>query len=130
MGLNLHAMVRGAITTVNPDRPAALKRSLGYETLPSGKQVPKFETLSGMVQVQGTNSSDLRHAEFLNIQGVLRSVYLFGNWYGVVRADQKGGDILSFCDFGETKPKDWKVVSVLESWENWTKVLVCQQVST
>ena len=72
--MNLHAMVRTAIVAVNADRPATIKRSIGYETVASGKQVPKFETLSGRVQVQGTNEREVRHAELLNIQGVLRSV--------------------------------------------------------
>lgn len=126
--MNLHGMVRGMISTVNPDQIITLKRSLGYETDKAGKQIPKFETLQGLAQIQAMSSGDLRHAEFLNIQGIMRAVYLYGNWCGVVRADQKGGDLLEFGQTPDGKIQTWKVVSIVETWPDWSKVIVCLQV--
>ena len=125
--MNLHNIVRTAIRAVNPDRPATLLRSAGYTTDASGRQQPAYQRLCGLVQVQGMNPSDLRHAEFLNLQGTLRAVYLLGNWAGAVRVEQKGGDVLEFAESEDRPVQQWKVVSVQEAWPDWTKVIVCLQ---
>jgi hypothetical protein len=65
--------------------------------------------------------------EGLNIQGVMRSVYLYGNIQGVVRVDQKGGDILQFPETTCGEIKNWKVVNVIETWEDWCHVIVTLQ---
>jgi hypothetical protein len=127
--MNLHSVVRSAITTVNPDIYATLLRSNGYATSPSGKQVPVFQTFSGRIQVQGLSGKDLQHTDFLNIQGTLRTVYLLGNWAGVVRADQKGGDIMKFAQMPGAPAQDWSVVSVKEQWPNWCSVIVQSTVT-
>jgi len=125
--VNLHAIVRGAITSVNPDIPATLLRSNGYVTGADGKQVPVFLSFSGKIQVQGVSGKDLEHTDNLNIQGVLRTVYLVGNWAGVVRADQKGGDIMKFPQVPGAAVQDWRVVSIKETWPDWCSVIVCLQ---
>ncbi|SEF31355.1 hypothetical protein ABL840_09170 [Variovorax sp. NFACC27] len=128
--MNLHSIVRSAITTVNPDIQATLLRSDGYVTAPGGKQVPKFLSFSGKIQVQGVSAKDLQHTDFLNIQGVLRTVYLLGNWAGVVRADQKGGDIMKFPQIPGALTQDWRVVSIKETWPDWCSVIVNLQTGT
>lgn len=127
--MNLHGIVRGAITTVNPDISATLLRSDGYATALGGKQVPKFLSFSGKIQVQGVSAKDLEHIDFLNIQGVLRLVYLYGNWAGVVRADQKGGDIMKFAQIPGTAVQDWRVVNIKETWPDWCSVIVQLQTT-
>jgi hypothetical protein len=121
--MNLHGIVRSAITSVNPDIQATLLRSDGYVTAAGGKQVPKFQMFSGKIQVQGVSAKDLQHTDFLNIQGVLRTVYLLGNWAGVVR-DQKGGDIMKFPQIPGAAVQDWRVVSIKETWPDWCSVIV------
>lgn len=125
--MNLHGIVRGAITSVNPDIPATLLRSNGYVTGADGKQVPVFLSFNGRIQVQGVSGKDLEHTDNLNIQGVLRTVYLVGNWAGVVRADQKGGDIMKFPQVPGAAVQDWRVVLVKEQWPDWVSVIVCLQ---
>lgn len=125
--MNLHGIVRGAITSVNPDINATLLRSNGYVTGADGKQVPVFLTYSGKIQAQGVSAKDLEHTDFLNIQGVLRTVYLRGNWAGVVRADQKGGDIMKFAQTPGAVVQDWCVVMVKEQWPDWCSVIVWLQ---
>lgn len=125
--MNLHSIVRGAITSVNPDICATLLRSNGYVTGADGKQVPVFLSFSGRIQVQGVSGKDLEHTDYLNIQGVLRTVYLVGNWAGVVRADQKGGDIMKFPQVPGAAVQDWRVVSIKETWPNWCSVIVWLQ---
>ena len=128
--MNLHHIVRGAITSVNPDIRATLLRSNGYVTGGDGRQIPSFFTYSGKVQVQAVTGKDLEHTNSLNIQGVLRTVYIYGNWAGVVRADQKGGDILKFPQVPGAPVQDWRVVMIKETWPDWCAVVVALQNGT
>ena len=70
---------------------------------------------------------DLRHTDSLNIQGVLRTVYLRGNWAGVVRANQTGGDIMKFPQQRGAANSDWRVVTIKEQWPDWVAVIVVLQ---
>ena len=127
--MNLHNLVRGAVSSVNPDIPATLLRSNGYTTNAAGKQVPAFLTFTGQIQVQGVSGKDLEHTDNLNIQGVLRTVYLLGNWAGVVRANQTGGDIMKFPQQPGATPSDWRVVAIKEQWPDWCAVIVWLQAT-
>lgn len=130
---NLHAAVRGAITAINPDITGTLKRSTGYTMLPNGKQVPTYSFTDGRIQVQALGTADLKHLEFLNIQGVERKVYMYGDWGGPIRADATGGDILAFPMLrAPSTVRDWKIVTVFETWDNvggegWCAVGVVMQ---
>lgn len=121
--MNLHGLVRGAITAVNPDIQATVTRADGYTTGPSGKQVPVVVSSPALVQVQGLNAKDIEHMNALNIQGVLRSVHLYGDWRGIQRATSSGGDTMTF------NGQSWRVVHVMETWPDWSRVIVAQQVS-
>lgn len=125
--MNLHGLVRAAVSSVNPDITATLLRSTGYTTSASGKQIPTYTQLSGKIQVQGVSAKDLEHTDNLNIQGVLRTVYLLGNWAGVVRADQKGGDIIKFPQMPGGTVQDWRVILPKEQWPEWSSVIVWLQ---
>lgn len=125
--MNLHNIARAAITTVNPDIQATLQRNTGYSTNSAGKREPTFSSTEGIIQVQGVVGRDLEHVNNLNLQGNLRIVFLYGNWYGVVRADVKGGDILQFTEWNDDVVHSWRVVNVMETWPDWTKVVVCLQ---
>lgn len=127
--MNLHGIVRGAVGTVNPEIQATLKKSCGYITSAAGDQLPVFLTSTGNIQVQGVVGDDLTHTQNLNIQGVTRKVYLPGNWSGVVRADQKGGDLLYFPQFPGATIQEWAIKTVLEAWPDWSTVLVVLQTS-
>ncbi|MFA6213383.1 MAG: hypothetical protein WC714_28360 [Candidatus Obscuribacterales bacterium] len=125
--MNLHLMVRGLIGSINPDISATLKRSTGYTTGTDGTRVPAYTTLTGMIQVQGINNSDLVHVNNLNQAAVLRSVWLHGNWAGVIRTDETGGDLLEFPMVPGGAVKTWKITTVKESWPDWTSVIVALQ---
>lgn len=125
--MNLRQIANNATRIINPNITATLKRSNGYTTDEAGKRTPTFEVLSGEIQVQAMSTSDLQHADNLNIQGVLRSVFMNGNWAGVVRTDEKGGDVLRFPQYPNGEDCDWLVVHVIEAWPDWTRVIVCLQ---
>ena len=120
--MNLHALVSGYIGMVNPFIRAELLRSTGYTTNPDGTRTPTYDVIhNGLIQVQSLSSDDLKQIEGLNIQGSKNGVYLNGDWNGVVRVSRAGGDLLKFND------QTWLTVTVLESWPDWSKLLVVLQ---
>ena len=130
--MNLHGIVRGHIRAVNPDTAGTWRRSTGYTVGPSFKQIPQYADSSVNLQVQALSGKDLRLLEQLNIQGVQRAVYMFGDGQSVVRVDEKGGDLLLFPPRRGAAPQTWKVLAVLETWTpdvaGWCKLGVALQV--
>ena len=120
--MNLHGIVSGIISTVNPMITATLEQSTGYTTSDDGTQVPSYAApVRASVQVQALSSDELRLVEGLNQQGNKQAVYLNGNWQGLVRPDRRGGDLLKIN--GDT----YLVLTVLENWPDWTKLAVVLQ---
>lgn len=77
-GLNLHGIVRGAITSVHPDVMVQLLRSKGSRPNEDGKPVPTFERLSGIrAQIQSENDAALFHADMAGANTITRKIYLF-----------------------------------------------------
>ncbi|MGK4923163.1 hypothetical protein ACSLUB_11555 [Bordetella hinzii] len=121
--MNLHAVAGPIVSAVNPMILATIKYSDGYEPGPGFKQVPKYRVVPDVqAQVQPLSAGDLKHLEAQNIQGVQRSVYLYGDIQGVVRPAEKGGDLLIFND------QVWLVTVVFETWPDWCKVGVTLQM--
>lgn len=130
--MNLHSIVRRAINTVNPDILGTWRENIGANETPDGRPVPAYTNHADVpMQVQALSGKDLKHEQFVSMQGVKRSVYVQGNVQGVVRPDGTGGDRLIFpADRGGT-PREWLVVVVLETWTpdsaGWCKVGVVLQ---
>ena len=121
--MNLHAIVSGAVGTINPPVLCTLAVSTGYTTSPDGTRVPTYATTPNVpAQIQALTFTDLMKLGGLNIEGTRRAIYLSGNIEGVDRAALKGGDLFTFPD-GTV----WLVVQVLEHWPDWTKCAVTLQ---
>ncbi len=130
--VNLHAAVRGQIPAVNADRDGVWRHSAGYTTAGDGQRLPQYTDIPVRLQIQSLTGRDLRHLNMLNIQGVQRTVYMYSNVQGVVRTDQKGGDLLLFSQDIGGAVETWKVVAVLETWTPdtlaWCKLGVTLQL--
>lgn len=126
--MNLHGLVAGAIGTVNPFVPATMQISTGYTTAPDGSRTPTFSTVTGKAQVQALSFKDLTQVSGLNLNGTRRAIYFYGAFAGVVRPNQKGGDIVTLT--GSNNTGKWLVAQVLEQWPDWCKVVVTQQMDT
>lgn len=131
MGINLHGAVRGAINAVNPDVLGTWRESTGSTTDAAGRVTPTYEDHTDVpMQVQALSGRDLKHTDFLSMQGVKRAVYLFGTVQGVSRPQVKGGDILRFSMGNGDRVREWLVVVELEQWNpngTWCKVGVVLQ---
>lgn len=115
--LNLHATVRSAIQSVNPDVAAVYYESTGYEANAAGQQIPQYaDAFLVQIQVQPPSGKDLRHMEFLNIQGTTRVAYVYSNPSSISRLRVKGGDILEFSGFAGGAVDRWLVTRVDERW--------------
>ena len=102
-------------------------QSTGYTTNNAGKRVPTTIILTVDAQIQALSANQLAHTDGLNISGVKRSVYMYGNVAGIVRADKLGGDILVFPEIPNGSNRNWLVTQVLETWPDWCHVLVTLQ---
>lgn len=126
--MNLHNIVSDVIPAVNPMIDATIEQSQGYTTDTDGSRVPIYAApIPIQIQMQALVYNDLVQLDGLNIQGEKHGMYLNGNWQGVVRADQSGGDRIVL-----STGTVWLVVLVLENWadvDGWAKVAVTRQMS-
>lgn len=119
--MNLHAIVSGAINSVNPSITATFKASTGYGTNSAGKRTPTYAApVSVTAQVQELSSRDLRQLEGLNVQGSSSAIYLNGFASGAVRVSRTGGDIITIPS--GPSAGTYLVTAVLEQWPDWVKV--------
>lgn len=121
--MNLHGLVSGMISAVNPPIPVIVRVSTGNFTNPDGERTPKYASpVTIMGQVQELSTKDIQQTEGLNLAGTSRALYLNGRVDGVVRVLLKGGDVIVLPD-GTV----WLVVAVPESWPDWSKAIILLQ---
>lgn len=120
--MDLHGIASGYIQAINPFTSVTIRHSTGYTVDTDGTQIPTFTDVPASVQIQGLHEETLKHLSDLNIQGVLRRLYIEGPLAGVIRADAHGGDLVVWGT------RTWKVVHPLEAWPDWTSVVIQEQV--
>ena len=125
--MNLRSLANKYTQITNKNQQINWIQSTGYVTDSAGKRTPTTITLTVEAQIQALSASDLKQVDGLNITGVMRSVYLYGNAAGVVRVDQIGGDILVFPEIPGSTSRNWLVTQVVETWSDWCKVIVTLQ---
>lgn len=127
MNMDIFGIANSAIQAVNENINAVWRRSAGYLIDEAGLQEPQYIDESVDVQVQAVSGSSLKFVEGLNIQGVMRSVFMYGNVQGIVRSDERGGDLILFPQVPGDRVQAWKVVTVVETWADWAHVIVVLQ---
>ena len=124
--MNLHSIVSGYVSALNPFLTASYQASAGYTTNPDGTRVPAYAPIVPVkVQKQLLQYLDLTRVDGLNISGEKSAFYVSGNWQGVSRSPSKGGDLLTLPD-GSV----WLVVFLLENWHptnGWSKIAAVLQ---
>jgi hypothetical protein len=125
--MNLHNIVNGSISAINPRVPGTYNQSTGYTTNPDGSRTPSYaQPVTIKIQLQALAFRDLQQLDALNIQGCKHAMYLYGDVEGIDRAAGRGGDTIVLDD-GTT----WLVTQVLENWNTtagWVKVAVTKQL--
>lgn len=130
--MNLHGIASGYVSAVNPMMPCSVRISTGSTEDANYVPQPSYaDPVTIMGQVQSLTFSDLRQLDGLNLQGTKRAIYLLGDVEGIVRKDNKGGDLITTPN-GDV----WLVAMVLEAWlheagnpsePGWCKVAVTLQ---
>jgi len=125
--MNLNAIVTPYISAINPSETVTISPSAGYTTNADGSRVPLYgPPVTLRAQVQAMSFTDLQQVQGLNITGIKSAMYLSGDWNGVVRASQEGGDLITRADGTR-----WLINLVLEDWQGqagWIKCIVTQQL--
>lgn len=94
--MNLHGLASGAIGAVNPFVPISIQVSTGHATNADYVRVPTYAdpvTVPG--QVQALTFRDIQQLDGLNLQGTRRAIYVNGRVDGLVRVENKGGDLVT-----------------------------------
>lgn len=124
--MNLHQLVRGAITAVNNDQLIPWLASQGAiynnATLVATPTYAAAQLI--WAQIQPLPTDELQHLDNLNIQGVLRQVYMRGAVATAARPDGTGGDLLQFPEVPGGPLRTWLVIRVQEQWPDWCLVSV------
>ena len=124
--MNLHAIASQYVAVVNPWMTVQIQVSTGYTTNGDGTRVPAYDpSVPVQAQVQTLQYNDIIQLDSLNIQGNRLALYMTGDWNGIVRSDQKGGDVITLPD-GSV----WLAAVVLEGWSataGWTKLAITTQ---
>lgn len=120
--MNLHGLISGAIGSVNPFVTVTINASTGYTTDAAGARMPTYSTLSATTQIQALSATDLKQIDSLNIQGIHRKLYFYGEVDGIIRSLSKGGDTVTFPDSSV-----WLVTLPTEQWPDWCAVVVTLQ---
>ena len=121
--MDLRSIANSVSSTVNSNETVTVLRSTGFTVGAGAKQIPTYATgVTGIAQIQALDGADLKQLDGLNIQGVLRAIYLRGELAGVVRPNQTGGDIVQRAD-----GSSWLITTVLEGWSDWTKAVIVLQ---
>ena len=121
--MNLHSVVRGAIGVINPPLTISIQVSTGSTTNADGSRSPAYATtIPRRADVQPLQYTDIVQADGLSIQGVRRKIYIHGEVDGLVRADNKGGDLITLPDSSV-----WKVAVIAEQWPGWCAAICTLQ---
>ncbi|EOT9494541.1 hypothetical protein ACKW7S_004667 [Escherichia coli] len=122
--MNLRQIANNAITSINPNIPAILKKYAGETIGPGRKPIPSYLPDQHVtIQLQPISRGDIQHIDGLNIQGLAKVIYVNGNYFSVQRELERGGDI--FVINGE----QWLVVEPIELWPDWCRLIAVLQVS-
>jgi hypothetical protein len=120
--MDLRSIANRVSSTVNPNIPATVTRSVGYTMGAGMKQIPTYAApVSCTVQMQALDGKDLAQVDGLNIQGEIKSVFIRGLLSGVNQPNVTGGDMI------QINGEKWLVVKVLEGWPTWTKAAIVLQ---
>lgn len=126
MSLNLHAAVRSVIPAVNADIPGYWYRSKGSIIAANGRQQPAFyDAVPVLCQVQPPSGMDIKFLNYLQMQGEIRSVWMFSDPGQINRVNQVGNDLVLFPQWPGAPNDVWLVAKVDEGWGvddgGWTK---------
>lgn len=120
--MDLFGIANNVADVVNQNTGIIYYQSNGFTIGAGAKQIPAYlDGVDGFGNIQALDAIDLKHMEGMNIQGVVRAIYVYGDAAGVIRPDTRGGDLINVCG------QAWLVKMVLEHWSTWVKAAIQYQ---
>lgn len=124
--MNLHGIVAGQIGAVNPFITVSIQVSTGSTPSANGQRVPTYApAVERRAQVQPASYKDLQMVDGLNQGGERRKIYLYGVVDGLVRVENKGGDLITIS--GGVNAGVWLVNQTIEQWPDWVAAVITLQ---
>lgn len=126
--MNLHNIVRSAITTVNPDEQITLYKAIGQENV-KGSVIPKYaDPLIVSSQWQPLDADRLAQLEMVNQTVSAEQVFLYSDKSQPISGISRT-PIARTGDFLKRGGSWYLVTAVLEDWSNvgWINVEVTLQ---
>lgn len=122
--MDLLSLTNAAIDVVNPRILLSIQIYRGTGKDEAFRPVPLYDPpILRMGQVQSMEWRDIQMLDGLNLQGTRRKIYIYGALDGIVRATDKGGDLIT-----DPNCNVWLVAQVLEHWEGrWCAVAATLQ---
>ena len=130
--MNLHDIVRGAVTTVARDKPCKIYRATGKQVRSErGDTVPVYAAPKDIkAQFQSVSADVLQHFEKVNVTTSTRRVYLYADYdpaarpWAMWRPLGRSGDLIQ-----DDLECWWLITDVLEDFthEGWASVLAVMQ---
>lgn len=124
MSLRVRAIANTMTVAVNENTSAILKVSDGYTVTPDGTQVSSYVQQEKILQTQSMDVEDLAHLGFANQQGQFMLAYADGMIPAIRRGVQLGTTMIILKPYGEEVATIWQVKKVVESYNDWVKVLI------
>ena len=123
--MNVRGVVSGVTGQVNPRRMGEILLSNGYTTDDEGQTLPQYyPSIWRLMQVQALTQAEKYNLMGINVQKAEYSIYIDGELSGIVRSENKGGDLVVLGDH------TYLVTAVMEHWPNWTKVAAVLQLAS
>jgi hypothetical protein len=124
--MNLHGIVSGAVSAVNPSTLGTLKVNTGSTKQADGSRTPSYKSYpKRAMQIQQMSSRDLQQIEGLNLGGEKRKIYFYGEVNAVVRSANQGGDLV-VIESG-VHAGTWLIVQSIEAYPDWCSVVAVLQ---
>lgn len=121
--MNLHNIVRSAITSINPDQTITLKKFLSDVIDEFGKVVNTFEESEVIAQIQPVSSEKLQHLNNFNTSNTYQKVFLNGLQNGLSQPLSTNGDSFIIDN------KEWLIVEAPQQWKysGWNSLIISLQ---
>ena len=131
--MNLHQIVRDAISSVNPNTYVTIKKFSKYTIDDAGKITNEYSNyypdlghsliVATFAQIQPISGERLQHLANYNSSNVYVRMFVNGEEHGLSEALSTNGDIVIFNN------QTWKIVEVPGLWRKsgWNEVILCLQ---
>jgi len=93
--MNLNQIAGNAVQAIRPSVPGVVRVSTGYATGDDFSRTPTYRDVAGVpMWVDALTYKDLMQVDGLNLNGTRRAIYINGSVDGLVRPENKGGDLI------------------------------------